>query len=119
MAANRKTSTQSNLDFDKPVERKFSMAAAGAEGLRLVPLMALLALLAQVGIRGLRPALAEKQDLLGKDVQLEELYSAAVEQKTQLELRLRAQDDPIYRERMRRLRVRAELATQLGEADSQ
>lgn len=115
---NSSKTPQLGLDFEKPCNQlrgKFSLATAGLEGMRCLPLMALLALLAQVGIRGLRPALAERRELQRKDVELDELYSAALDERHELELRIRAQDDPIYIERMRRLRVRE----QLGETSSQ
>lgn len=119
MTSARSTSKtpQSDLDFEQPsgnARGGFSLIAAGAEVMRWLPLMGLLAMLAQVGIRGLRPALAEQRELQRKDAELAELYSAAVEEQHELELRILAQDDPIYIERMRRLRVREEF----GEANS-
>ncbi len=117
-ARKNSTAAQSDLDFDLPPKRaprEFSLAALGMELVRFIPLMALLALLAQVGIRGMRPAMAEQKELQRKEALLNAQYAAAVEQEHQLELRLEAQDDPIYIERMRRLRLKERFA----EVDSQ
>lgn len=104
------TRVQSDLDFDRPEPgRGLSGARLAMQFTRWIPVAALLALLAQVGIRGLRPALAEGEALERKEAELEEQYSAALAEKEQLELRLRAQGDPIYIERMRRLRMKQEL----------
>ena len=109
---------QSDLDFETPIKvtrGKLSAAVIGAELVSWLPLAALLALLAQVGIRGLRPAMAEQGQLRIKEEQLEAQYAAAVDQQLELEMRIKAQDDPIYLERMRRLRLQEEL----GETGSQ
>ena len=112
MATARETArnAQPTLDFGEPSKPTFSWRDFAGRFLRWLPVAALLSLLAQVGIRGLRPAMAERIDLERKSHELEERFSAALREQEQLELRLRAQNDPIYIERMRRLRLKEELA---------
>lgn len=66
------------------------------------PVWVPLALLAQVGLRGLRPALAERARLESEAPLVEERHRTARERFESLELELRAWDDPVFRERWRR-----------------
>ncbi len=61
-----------------------------------------LVLVAQIGIRGLRPALAEERRLDRAETVLEQRHGEALEQRNELERLLRAQDDAVYQERERR-----------------
>lgn len=82
----------------------------GLAGLTLVirelcswaPVWIPLVLVAQIGIRGLRPALAEQRRLERAETGLELRHDQALEESTELDRLLRAQDDPIYQERERR-----------------
>ena len=100
---------QSDLDFDAagalPLARS-KRASLVSLFLRWLPVFVALALLAQIGIRGLKPALAEKRELAEKAEEVDERFYQTLERQRELELRLEAQDDPIYRERMRRLERR-------------
>ena len=73
---------------------------------RWIPVLVAVGLLAQVGIRGLKPALAQRRALEVKEAELEARFLDALERREMLELRLEAQNDPVYRERMRRKRER-------------
>lgn len=57
----------------------------------------------QVTDLGLRPALDEEQRLIGAQAELEERHRAAEEKGEELAKLLRAQSDPVYLERERRL----------------
>lgn len=96
---------QSDLDFDAEralADRLPSPQTAGRTILRWIPVLFAVALLAQVGIRGLKPALAERRALQEKEAEVEGRFLDALDRRAELELRLEAQNDPIYHERMRR-----------------
>ena len=61
-----------------------------------------LVLVAQIGIRGLRPALAEERRLDRAETGLEKRHADSLEERNELERRLRAQEDAVYQERERR-----------------
>jgi len=67
------------------------------------PVAAALGVFFQVAYLGLRPALAEEQRLIAAQAELEARHARAVALGEELEQLLRAQADPIYRERERRL----------------
>ena len=73
--------------------------------LRWIPVFAALGLLAQLGLRGVKPALAEQRALLGKEAELELRERLMRERRARAFERLEALDDPIYVERMRRMRL--------------
>jgi len=62
-----------------------------------------LVLLAQIGILGLRPALAEERHLERSEERLQVRYERVAERQHELQEILRAQSDPVYQERERRL----------------
>ncbi|MDP6538174.1 MAG: hypothetical protein QF410_01380 [Planctomycetota bacterium] len=68
-----------------------------------MPVWASLVLLAQVGLLGLRPARIESRRLAERGVELEERLAGHLERRATLEAWGEALDDPLYRERMRRL----------------
>jgi hypothetical protein len=71
------------------------------------PVWAAMVVLAQIALLGLRPALAEGRRLRAAERELEGRLAREVDRRASLERALRAQDDPIYLERERRL-LRAE-----------
>lgn len=69
-----------------------------------MPVWAPLGLLAQFGLLGLRPALREHQRLERAEERLERRLDGLREQRRALVMEVGAFRDPIYRERLRRLR---------------
>jgi len=67
------------------------------------PVAAALGVFFQVTYLGLRPALAEEQRLIAAQDELEARHARAALLGEELDRLLRAQADPIYRERERRL----------------
>jgi hypothetical protein len=68
-----------------------------------LPLGLALAVFAQVAMLGMRPALAESRRLGRAEERLADRYQRASAESAELGERLRAQADPIYLERERRL----------------
>ncbi|MCC7011498.1 MAG: hypothetical protein IT454_02955 [Planctomycetes bacterium] len=95
------------LPFDSAREpRPSARVVLGTVGSRAVfwaPVWVPLALLAQVSIMGLGPALAERRRLDAAERALEERLERERATGSELERTLRAQQDPIYLERERRL----------------
>lgn len=73
------------------------------EALRWAPVWLPLALFAQVAILGLRPALAEERHLEAQEVEVRARYERAVERRDELQRILRAQADPMYEARWRKM----------------
>lgn len=69
-----------------------------------MPVWVPLILLAQLGTRGLKPAMAEEERLLGEEAELLERHEEDEAEARELSDRLDALDDPIYLERLRRER---------------
>ena len=67
------------------------------------PVALALIVFAQVALQGLRPALAEQRRLLEAEGRMEARYSGGMQTRAYLADLLRAQRDPIYLERERRL----------------
>jgi len=70
-----------------------------------LPVLALMLLFAEIAFLGLRPALAESRRLDAAEPAVVERLARAQEARATLELQLRARADPIYQERLRRLRL--------------
>jgi len=71
--------------------------------MRWLPVLAAFGLFAQVCLLGLRPSLAESRRLADAEARLAGRYSASLDQRDRLDRMLRAQSDPIYLERERKL----------------
>lgn len=69
-----------------------------------MPVWAPLGLLAILGLRGLKPALLEDQRLRTAEKRLTQRLDALREQRDELDNGLQSLEDPIYIERLRRLR---------------
>jgi hypothetical protein len=69
------------------------------------PVLAALVLFAQVSFLGLRPAVSEARRLADAEVMLIERHQRAVAENHQVSAQLLARQDPIFRERQRRLRL--------------
>ncbi|MBK7645372.1 MAG: hypothetical protein IPJ19_20435 [Planctomycetes bacterium] len=68
------------------------------------PVFALMLLFGEVAFLGLRPALAESRRLDQSEPAVAERLARAQESRATMELQLEARADPIYQERLRRLR---------------
>jgi len=68
-----------------------------------MPVWVPLVLLCQIGLLGLRPALSENLRLAERERVLGERYERHLARRTELDLLLRALDDPVYQERLRRI----------------
>jgi hypothetical protein len=69
-----------------------------------MPVWIPLGVLAQLGLRGLKPALLEDQRLTQAEVRLTSRVDALRADRDELEHQLSAFEDPIYIERLRRMR---------------
>jgi hypothetical protein len=69
------------------------------------PVFAALVLFAQVSFLGLRPALSEARRLADAEAMLIERHQRAVAENHAVSAQLLARQDPIFRERQRRMRV--------------
>ena len=69
------------------------------------PVFALMLLFGEIAFLGLRPALAEGRRLDAATPAVEERLQRAIEARATIELQLRARADPVYQERLRRLRL--------------
>ena len=69
-----------------------------------LPVLVPLALLAQVAILGLKPALTEHERLLREEVVVTERHMAAEQEYRTRQAEAEAWHDPVYRERLRRVR---------------
>ena len=70
-----------------------------------LPVIALMLLFGEIAFLGLRPALAESRRLDASEPAVLERLARAQEARATLELQLRARADPVYQERLRRLRL--------------
>ena len=66
------------------------------------PIWAPLAISTQIAILGLRPALQEQRRLEHEEKILEQRYAELSQERSELDLRLEAQSDPLFLERERR-----------------
>ena len=71
-----------------------------------LPLLAALGLLAQIGLVGLRPALEEQERLRAAEQRVLDRHRELLEESRRLEAEAAAWEDPIFRERLRRLEAR-------------
>lgn len=69
------------------------------------PVLVLMLLFGEIAFLGLRPALAESRRLDASEPAVRERLERAQEANAAIELQLRARADPIYQERLRRLRM--------------
>ena len=69
-----------------------------------MPVWIPLALLAQVALRGLKPALVERERLLREESVVTDRHDEAQERLSTMRSEVNAWSDPIYRERLRRVR---------------
>jgi hypothetical protein len=79
------------------------LAATGGAIARWSPVWGAVVLFGQVSLLGMRPALEERAVLDTHEARLEERRAELAAELARVEARLRAQDDPVYRERVRRL----------------
>jgi len=68
-----------------------------------LPVGAAMAIFAQVALRGLKPSLTESRRLRAAEEQMLERYERGMQRRGELADMLRAQDDPIFLERERRM----------------
>ena len=76
------------------------------------PVIAVLILFAQVSFLGLRPALAEAGRLAEAEVVLTARHARAMALNREIQLQLVARQDPVFRERQRRVRTNGTAAVQ-------
>ena len=91
-----------------PVAEPAQDSSVRALGRRLrhwSPVIALMVLFGQIALLGLRPALAESRRLDTAEPAVDERLARAQEAQASIGLQLRARRDPIYQERLRRLRL--------------
>ncbi|MAF67019.1 MAG: hypothetical protein CMJ84_15350 [Planctomycetes bacterium] len=93
--------TQSDNRRGGALRRGLSRVCGGI--LYWMPVWASVVLLAQIGLLGLRPARIESRRLAERGVELEERLAGHLERRATLNAWAEALDDPVYRERMRRL----------------
>lgn len=74
-----------------------------------------LILFAQIGLRGLRPALDESRHLDRAEADLTARHERVVERQHELQRMLRAQADPMWQERQRRLLLAPDAPAPLGD----
>ena len=84
-------------------ERGF-LQRAGTRLSYWAPVWLLMILFAQIAFLGLRPALAESRRMQTAQAALEARLATALELQGAVDLQLRARQDPIFRERQRRMR---------------
>jgi len=87
---------------DTPRKNPLCCGLAGV--VRWMPVWVPFGLLAQLGLLGLRPALHEDLRLQAAEARLEQRLAGLREERGELEHELDALQDPIYIERLRRLR---------------
>ena len=80
-----------------------SRSDESANPLYWLPVALALAVFAQVAIQGLRPALSESRRLRAAEESMLERYADGMERRAELSDLLRAQSDPVFLERERRL----------------
>jgi hypothetical protein len=100
------TQPEPSLPFDAPPPRPSVRALSGliaSRSLYWAPVWVPMIVLAQVALGGLRPALAESRRLEREEVRMGERLEREKLEAAQLGAALRAQNDPIYLERERRL----------------
>ncbi len=100
------TTTEPSLPFDAPPPRPGVRALSGlvaSRSLYWAPVWVPMIVLAQVALGGLRPALAESRRLEREEVRMGERLEREKLEAAQLGAALRAQNDPIYLERERRV----------------
>lgn len=105
------TPTEPSLPFDAPPPRPSARAIGGLVATRALywaPVWVPMIVLTQVALGGLRPALAESRRLENEERRMSERLEREKIEAAQLGAALRAQDDPIYLERERRLLRAAE-----------
>ncbi len=85
--------------------RKAQLDGLGSRLRYWSPVFALMLLFGEIAFLGLRPALAESRRLDGSEPQVRERLERAKESNEALDLQLRARADPVYQERLRRLRL--------------
>ncbi len=104
------TSTEPSLPFDAPPPRPSVRVLAGlvaSRALYWAPVWVPMIVLTQVALGGLRPALAESRRLDREEQRMGERLAHEQLEAARLGSALRAQDDPIYLERERRLQRNA------------
>ncbi len=86
-------------------DRRALLAHLRARALYWSPVFVLMVLFGEIAFLGLRPALAEKRRLDVAEVAVAERLASAQDKRAAVDLQLRARTDPIYQERLRRLRI--------------
>ena len=98
----------SEVPIGAPAEtpaRKTQLAELGRRLRYWSPVFALMLLFGEISFLGLRPALAESRRLDESEPAVRERLARAQEASAAIELQLRARADPVYQERLRRLRL--------------
>ena len=98
----------SEVPIGAPAETPAKKAQLAELGRRLrywSPVFALMLLFGEISFLGLRPALAESRRLDESEPAVRERLERAQEANASIELQLRARADPVYQERLRRLRM--------------
>lgn len=75
------------------------------------PVLGAMVLFAQIALLGLRPALCERRRLIEAEVELRERHARDQALCRDIDAHLQAREDPIFRERQRRLRQTALVAS--------
>jgi len=86
-------------------QRDSTVLALGRRLSTWLPVFALMLLFGEIAFLGLRPALAESRRLDAAEPAVLERLARAQEARATLDLQLRARADPVYQERLRRLRL--------------
>ena len=98
----------SEVPIDAPAEvpvKKTQLALLGGRLRYWSPVFVLMLLFGEIAFLGLRPALAESRRLDESEPAVRERLERAQEASASIELQLRARADPVYQERLRRLRL--------------
>jgi hypothetical protein len=90
---------------EEPRARDSALLVLGRRLRYWSPVLALMLLFGEIAFLGLRPALAESRRLDVAAPAVAERLARAEEAHERIELQLRARRDPIYQERLRRLRL--------------
>ena len=86
-------------------DRRERARELGRRALYWTPVFVLMLLFGEIAFLGLRPALAEKRRLDVAETLVAERLAVAQDKHADVQLQLGARRDPIYAERLRRLRI--------------
>ncbi|MCA8981024.1 MAG: hypothetical protein H6831_15595 [Planctomycetes bacterium] len=98
------TDLQSTAELASESGRKGPLGRLLAGVVYWMPVWVPLGVLAQLGVLGLKPALREDRRLAQAEIRLEERLHGLREERDELRQQLDSFSDPIFRERLRRIR---------------